>query len=111
MAGFDKKILIIPLLLGGCALWWTSKSFDLGYNEGWSCQDVAGGARVKAYYFAGFDVEDPVLRIETSKSGVLTVELEIVDEIPHEGNIWFADVVVPTLKCKDRRLEGEFVTD
>lgn len=111
MQSFDKRILIIPLLLGGCALWWTSKSFDLNYNEGWSCQDVAGGARVKAYYFAGFDVEGAVLHIDTSKSGNLMVELEIVDEIPHEGNIWSADVVVPTLKCKDRRLEGEFVAN
>jgi hypothetical protein len=102
-----KKALFLPLFLSGCVAVWTNRSFDLSYNQVWSCQDSFGGARVKAYFYGDPNEREPVLLIATS-DGDVEVQLDFDGQATNGGAIWIADTFVEGLNCNDSGMYGEF---
>jgi hypothetical protein len=100
-----RQLLLIPIFLTGCAMFWTSKSFDLSPTEAWSCEDVREGARIKAYYYSTAYPIEVELSLRTTGEQ-LTVPL-VIDEQAGAGEIWTVEQVVEGVRCGDERLGGE----
>jgi hypothetical protein len=100
-----NKLLIIPVFLTGCALFWTTKTFENNRDEQWVCEDTRSGARVKAFYYTEMNPSDVSLVIRTAEDR-WEVPLQWEDGIINAGDVWGVDTYVEDLRCNAKELRG-----
>lgn len=103
-----NKLLIIPILMTGCAMLWTTKQFDISRDEAWSCEDNRRGARVKAFFYTERTPSEVELVIKGGERR-WEVPLQWEDSMVNAGDLWAVDTQVDGLRCGRDDLRGSII--